>query len=92
METSVDGVRAWYEGLGLDYTLLADQDHRVAESYGLFDARTQVLLKVATLVIDVDGRIHWRSVVALPTAETIIEHLPKPAASEAETNEGAENG
>jgi peroxiredoxin Q/BCP len=62
---SPDGVedqKKFAEGHGLDFTLLADADHEVAEAYGTWVekrkyGRTYWGAQRATFIIDPDGRI-----------------------------------
>ncbi len=58
----VEEVRKFADKHGLDFTLLADADHRVAEAYGTWGEKSMYGKKYwgvqrATFIIDPDGRI-----------------------------------
>jgi peroxiredoxin Q/BCP len=58
----VAAVKKFHEKYGLDFTLLADQDHSVAEKYGVWVeksmyGRTYLGNERTTFIIDGDGRV-----------------------------------
>ncbi len=58
----VEEVKKFADKYGLDFTLLADADHRVAEAYGTWGEKSMYGKKYwgvqrATFIIDPDGRI-----------------------------------
>ena len=59
---TVTAQRKFADKYGLDFTLLADQDHRVAELYGVWGekkmyGKTYMGVQRATFLIDPDGKI-----------------------------------
>ena len=82
---SPDGVeshRKFKEKHGLDFPLLADEDHRVAEAYGVWKeksmyGRTFWGVVRSSFVIDEEGRIEraWRKVRAEGHAAAVVESL-----------------
>ena len=67
---------------GLNYPLLADEDHRVAEAYGVWKEKNMYGRKLmgverSTFLIDEDGRIEeaWRKVSPKGHAELVAEAL-----------------
>jgi peroxiredoxin Q/BCP len=58
----VKAVKKFHGGQGLNFTLLADEDHAVCESYGVWGeksmyGRTYMGAQRATFIIDPDGRV-----------------------------------
>jgi thioredoxin-dependent peroxiredoxin len=58
----VSAVRKFHEKYGLDFSLLADEDHSVAEAYGVWVqksmyGRTYLGNERTTFIIDPDGRV-----------------------------------
>jgi len=77
---SLESVQGWCQRAGIQYPMLADPEHRVAEAYGVYNLLGDGLAAPAVFVIGTDGRIVW-SQVSLnpgdrPGAQTILEHLP----------------
>jgi peroxiredoxin len=69
-------------GMLIDYTILADPDHRVIDRYGLFnpdERRGRPVPHPATYVIDKQGVVRWGVVEVnyrvRPTNEDILEAL-----------------
>jgi peroxiredoxin Q/BCP len=67
---------------GLNYPLLADEDHRVAEAYGVWKekkmyGRTSMGIERSTFLIDEDGKIReaWRKVSPKGHADLLQEAL-----------------
>lgn len=77
---SVASVEGWCQSAGIDYPMLADPAHQVAEVYGVYNLLGDGLAAPAVFVIETDGRIAWSHVSRLPGdqpgAQTILEHLP----------------
>ena len=70
------------DGIAPDFPLLTDDDHRVIDRYGLFNAddpRGREITHPATFVIDREGKVRWRFVEVdykiRPTNEELIEVL-----------------
>jgi peroxiredoxin len=58
----IDRVAEQYD-VAIDYTLLADPDHRVIDRYGLFnanEAKGRPVPHPTTYVIDMDGVVRWK--------------------------------
>ncbi len=79
---SVASHRKFREKFGLNFPLLADQDHRVAEAYGAWGeksryGRTYMGIDRSTFLIGEDGKIvkAWRGVKAKGHAEVLAEAL-----------------
>lgn len=58
----VDAVRDFHEKFGLDFTLLADEDHTVCELYGVWGERTRngitsMAARRSTLILDAQGAV-----------------------------------
>jgi peroxiredoxin len=75
--SSVDEVQ---QNIGVYYPVLADPDHQVSESYGVYNLLGDGVAAPAVFIIDSDGQIVWRSVSGnaqdRASAETILSHLP----------------
>jgi peroxiredoxin Q/BCP len=59
---SVDAVKRFHTGQGLNFTLLADEDHAVADSYGVWGEKSMYGktfwgVKRVTFIIDPDGSV-----------------------------------
>jgi peroxiredoxin len=76
----VEAVEGWCQRAGINYPMLADATHQVAEGYGVYNLMGDNLAAPAVFIIDTDGRIVWHRVgqsVSNPVgAQTILEHLP----------------
>lgn len=79
---SVESHRAFKEKYGLNFPLLADTDHRVAEAYGVWKeksmfGRTFWGIRRSTFIIDEEGRIAaaWRRVKPKRHADRVKEFL-----------------
>lgn len=74
---SVEGAR---ESVDAPYPLVADPDHQVAESYGVYNLLGDGYAAPAVFVIAGDGRILWSHVGQhqgdRPTALEILSQLP----------------
>ena len=77
---SVESHGKFREKFGLTFPLLADEEHAVAEAYGVWKERTLYGRKVmgierSTFLIDEDGRVAelWRGVKAEGHAEMLVE-------------------
>ena len=71
---------------GLEFALLSDPDHRVAEAYGAYGAKTMYGKPVtgvirSTFLVDEEGRIAraWYGVKADGHAARVLEELSQPA-------------
>ena len=64
----------------ISFPVLADEDHQVAEAYGVYDLRGDGLAAPAVLVIATDGRIVWSRVAASTSdpasTDEILAHVP----------------
>jgi peroxiredoxin Q/BCP len=74
--------RKFRDKFGLNYPLLADEDHRVAEAYGVWKekkmyGRTSMGIERSTFLIDEDGKIReaWRKVSPKGHADLLQEAL-----------------
>ena len=79
---SVASHRKFRDKFGLNFPLLADEDHRVAEAYGVWKeksmyGRTFMGIERSTFLIDEDGKIQeaWRKVSPKGHAELLQETL-----------------
>jgi peroxiredoxin Q/BCP len=79
---SVASHRKFRDKFGLNYPLLADEDHRVAEAYGVWKersmyGRTSMGIERSTFLIDEDGKIQeaWRKVSPKGHADLLQEAL-----------------
>jgi peroxiredoxin Q/BCP len=79
---SVASHRKFRDKFGLNYPLLADEDHRVAEAYGVWKekkmyGRTSMGIERSTFLIDEDGKIReaWRKVSPKGHADLLQEAL-----------------
>lgn len=81
-------VKRFHDKQGLNFTLLADEDHAVAESYGVWVqksmyGRTYFGNERTTFVIDADGRVAavLRKVKPAEHDELVLAALAEPTAS-----------
>ncbi len=62
------------------YPLLADNSHRVAEAYGVYNLLGDGLAAPAVLIVDSDGQILWSAVGQgpqdRPATMDILDRLP----------------
>lgn len=62
------------------FPILADAEHRVAETYGVFDRFGDGLAAPSVFIVDENGRIVWRRIGAhpndRPSAAEIFQHIP----------------
>jgi peroxiredoxin Q/BCP len=79
---SIASHRKFRDKFGLNYPLLADEDHRVAEAYGVWKEKTMygrksMGIERSTFLIDEDGTIQeaWRKVSAKGHADLLQEAL-----------------
>jgi peroxiredoxin Q/BCP len=79
---SVVSHRKFRDKFGLNYPLLADEDHRVAEAYGVWKeknmyGRKSMGIERSTFLIDEDGKIQeaWRKVSPKGHADLLQEAL-----------------
>jgi peroxiredoxin Q/BCP len=79
---SVASHRKFRDKFGLNYPLLADADHRVAEAYGVWKeknmyGRKSMGIERSTFLIDEDGKIQeaWRKVSPKGHADLLQEAL-----------------
>jgi peroxiredoxin Q/BCP len=79
---SVASHRKFRDKFGLNYPLLADEDHRVAEAYGVWKeksmyGRKSMGIERSTFLIDEDGKIQeaWRKVSPKGHADLLQEAL-----------------
>ena len=79
---SVASHRKFRDKFGLNFPLLADEDHRVAEAYGVWKEKNNYGIKALGIVrssflIDERGRIaeEWRKVKAKEHADWVVERL-----------------
>ena len=77
---SVESHGKFREKFGLTFPLLADEEHAVAEAYGVWKERTLYGRKVmgierSTFLVDEEGRVAelWRGVKAEGHAEMLVE-------------------
>jgi len=82
----VEAVKKFHDGQGLNFTLLADEDHAVCEQYGTWVeknryGRTYMGAQRATFVIDADGVIAHVIPSASPKThdEEVLGFLSAPA-------------
>jgi len=65
---------------GATYPVLADDGHRVADQYGIYNLLKDAVAAPSTFVIDRDGRIVWsyigKDVADRPANQTILQNLP----------------
>jgi len=77
---SLEKVEGWCERARVDYPMLADPEHEVAEAYGVYNLLGQGLAGPAAFVIDTDGRVVWshigRQVDDRVDAQTLLAQLP----------------
>ncbi|NLF02508.1 MAG: redoxin domain-containing protein [Anaerolineales bacterium] len=64
----------------ISFPVLADEDHQVAEAYGIYNLSGDGLAAPTVIVIDTDGRVIWSRVASstsdpVSTAE-IVAQLP----------------
>ena len=73
-------VEGWRQDAGAAYPVLADPDHRVAESFGVYDLLGNGFATPAAFVIDKDRHIVWSHVGQhtgdRPDMNTVLEQLP----------------
>ncbi len=73
---SVDGAR---QTVRVAYPMLSDADHKVAETYGVYNLLGDGYAAPTVFIIDTDGRIAWSHVGQNPSnrpnAQTILERL-----------------
>lgn len=79
---SVDSHRKFKDKYGLNFLLLADEDHAVAEAYGVWKeknmyGRTYMGIERSTFIIDEEGMVAeaWRKVKAEGHDERVAETL-----------------
>lgn len=76
--SSVDGAR---KAAGAAFPMMADVDHTVAETYGVYNLLGDRLAAPSVFVIDTDSRILWghigRSPGDRPSVQTILDKLPQ---------------
>jgi peroxiredoxin len=75
--SSVDGARTAAKAT---FPMMADVDHTVAETYGVYNLLGDKLAAPSVFVIDTDGHILWghigRSAGDRPSVQTILDKLP----------------
>ena len=73
---SVDGAR---QTVKATYPMLADPNHRVAETYGVYNLLGDQLAAPSVFIIDADGHIVWshigRNATDRPNVQKILEGL-----------------
>lgn len=79
---SVESHRKFRDKYGLTFPLLADEDHRVSEAYGVWKEKSMYGRKFmgierSTFLIDEDGRVSgvWRKVKPKGHADMLVEVL-----------------
>ena len=74
------GARASVDAAGATYPILADPDHRVADTYGIYNLLGDALATPAVFVINKSGQIYWsyigQNVSDRPDNQTILANLP----------------
>jgi len=77
---SVEAVEGWCQRAGINYPMLADATHQVAEGYGVYNLLGDGLAAPAVFIVDTDRRIVWSRVGQnagdLVGVQTILEYLP----------------
>lgn len=77
---SIEKVEGWCKRAKVDYPMLADSEHKVAEAYGVYDLLGQGLAGPAAFVVDTAGRVVWSHVGQHSSdrvaAQTLLEQLP----------------
>jgi peroxiredoxin len=75
--SSVDGAR---KAAKAAFPMMADVDHIVAETYGVYNLLGDRLAAPSVFVVDTDGHILWghigRNPGDRPSVKTILEQLP----------------
>lgn len=73
-------IQSTQSALQIDFPILSDEAHEVAESYGVYNLLGDGYAAPAVLVIDTDGRIVWYDVGQdaqdRPPVAEILNHLP----------------
>ena len=68
------------QAIGAGFPILADANHAVADSYGVFNLLGDGVATPSVFVIDPAGRIVWsyvgRDVNDRPSAGQVLDHLP----------------
>jgi peroxiredoxin len=72
---SVESVEGWCQRSAITYPMLADSEHQVSETYGVYNLENNGLAAPSIFIIASDGYIVW-SEIGEPSAQTILEHLP----------------
>lgn len=74
-----DNAKQIMELSGATFPLLADPDHAVTQSYGVYDLLGDGRAAPATFIIDAEGMVAWAYVGKdnndRPTAETLLQEL-----------------
>ncbi len=75
-----DNAAKTVEQTGATYPVLADDGHRVADRYGVYNLLQDAVAAPAVFVIDRDGQIVWsyigQNVADRPANQTILQNLP----------------
>ena len=75
----VEGAAEMAQYARVDYPILADPDHAVAESYGVFDLLNDGVSAPAVLLIGEHRVVHWRHVAEgigdRPSINTILDAI-----------------
>jgi peroxiredoxin len=75
--TSVEGAQSAAQA---QFPMLSDQEHEIADAYGVYNLLGDGYAAPATFVIDRNGQITWSYVgqdaADRPTPQEIVEHLP----------------
>ena len=75
----VEGAAEMAQYARVDYPILADSDHAVAESYGVFDLLKDGVSAPAVLLIGEHRVVHWRHVAEgigdRPSINTILDAI-----------------
>ena len=76
---SAAAVEEWQQGANAAFPVLADPEHRVSDSYGVYDLLGNGSAAPAAFVIDSDGHVVWSHVGQhigdRPNLQTILEQL-----------------
>ena len=76
----VSDAEAMIQVTGANFPILADETHRVADNYRVYNLIGDGLAAPAVFVIDRSGEITWsyigKDINDRPNAQTILTHLP----------------
>jgi peroxiredoxin Q/BCP len=76
----ISDAEAMAQATGANFPILANENHSVADNYGVYNLLGDGVAAPAVFVIDRSGQIVWshvgQDINDRPSAQTILDHLP----------------